>query len=84
MSRLMKSNGKRIMMMKMKIKKITIPKITITKMSSLMKSNVKGKMMMRMVMTVSMNNNQSKFKKKDEPFSRPPSPYARNRSGTGP
>ena len=60
MSRPVKSNGNRIMMMKMKIKKITIPKITITKMSSLMKSNVKGKMMMRIVMTVSKNDDQSK------------------------
>ena len=84
MSRSMKSNGKGIMMMTMKIKKITIPKITITKMRSLMKSNVKGKMMMRMVMAVSKNVDQSKLKKKDEPFSRPPSPYARNRLGTGP
>ena len=48
------------MMMKMTITKITIKRITITNMSRPMKSNVKGKMMMRIVMTVSKNDDQSK------------------------
>ena len=55
MSRLMKSNGNRIMMMK-----ITVEKITMTNMSRLMKSNVEVIIMMRMVMTVSMNDDQNK------------------------